>query len=533
MRDRPIKLEASERDRIRGAIARNQEQLSAIKGFVDAEPGFRIADGWVVREPAIVVHVEAKKPETELLPEDIAPAAIDGVPIDILSVDPWRLLELDPRTADLALGAENLAAASLTYQKRPGNPIDQAFQLEKPILCHAGPDAGWPVLKPFLERTKTKLTTAMYDLNAAYVAKTLIETMRAEDVKFVLTWDSGMTADETDIRAELKAKLAGNLDAWVVRTGSGYRFDSAYHEKVAVRDSSSFWLSSGNWSKRSQPNIDPIGKPPEAKGMYSAGNREWHVIIEDKPLAKLFEAYILYDRDGSKEEDTALSPFVPVIYPDLFVPIEALEPDEDLALAAPNPVAPASLPTHGNTFSVQPVLCPDNYVDRITELIKSAKTSLYLQFAYITYSDAPRDAKFQSMLDTIGELSHKDGFDLKIIVGNNSAEDKVRKLVEAGFNERTIRVQSSIHNKGIIVDGKSVLISSANWSSAGALRNRDAGLIVHDRQVADYYAKIFLDDWDTRAKSRFKDPERVELALGDEPTPPGMVRITWRDYVGD
>jgi hypothetical protein len=300
-----------------------------------------------------------------------------------------------------------------------------------------------------------------------------------------------------------------------------------------VRDSSSFWLSSGNWSKRSQPNIDPIGKPAEAKGMYSAGNREWHVIIEDKPLAKLFEAYILYDRDGSKDEDTALAPFEPVIYPDLFVPIEALETDEDLALAAPNPVAPASLPTHGNTFSVQPVLCPDNYVERITELIESAKTSLYLQFAYITYSDAARDAKFQAMLDKIGKLSHKAGFDLKIIVGNNSAEDKVRKLVEAGFNEKAIRVQSSIHNKGIIVDGKSVLISSANWSSAGALRNRDAGLIVHDPEVADYYTKIFLDDWDTRAKSRFKDPEHVELALGDEPTPPGMVRVGWRDYVGD
>jgi hypothetical protein len=530
---RPIKLQETVRKRLERIIAENRDQLAAIKGFVDAEPGFRIVHGWVVREPAIVVHVHSKRPRNELLPEDVAPTGIDGVPIDILSADPWRLLRLDPRTANLAADAETLAAAALTYEFRPGNPIDQPFEIEKPIVCHAGPDAGWPVLKPFLEKTKSTLTTAMYDLNAAYIEKTLIETVRGEDVKFVLTWDSGMTPDETEIRAELKAKLLGNLDAWVVRTGNGYRFDSAYHEKVAVRDSASFWLSSGNWSKRSQPNIHPIGNPSEAKGMYAAGNREWHVIVADKPLAKLFEAYILYDRDGCEAEDTALSPFVPTLYPDLFVPIEAIQPDEDLALAVPNPVAPQSLPKHGNSYSVQPVLCPDNYVDRITELITSAKQSLYLQFAYITYSDAVRDAKFQAMLDEIGTLSHKAGFDLRIIVGNNSAQDKVRKLVEAGFNEKTIRVQSNIHNKGIIVDRKSVLISSANWSSAGALRNRDAGLIVHDAEVADYYSRIFLDDWDTRAKSRFKDPERVELALGNGATPPGMARISWRDYVGD
>ena len=46
------------------------------------------------------------------------------------------------------------------------------------MLCHVGPDAGWPVLKPFLEATESTLSVAMYDFNADYIAKSFIETVR-------------------------------------------------------------------------------------------------------------------------------------------------------------------------------------------------------------------------------------------------------------------------------------------------------------------------------------------------------------------
>lgn len=531
--DTPRRLDDAERRRIAAVIDRNMEQLSGIQGFLDAEPGFLIADGWIRREPAIVVHVKRKLPRTELLDEELAPRSLEGVRVDVVGADPWRLLASDPEMADLAGEGDGAALADLTYERRDGNPIDAAVQVGRPILCHAGPDAGWPVLKEFLEGVQKTLTAAMYDLNAPYIARILIDVVRGTGASFTLTWDSGMTPDETELRTRLKDKLAGQLDAWVVRTGGGWRFDSAYHEKVAIKDSESFWLSSGNWSKRSQPDIDPVGTPAEARGMYSKGNREWHVVVDDAPLAKTFEDYILYDREQSEEEDTALAPDPPTSLPDLFVPIEDVGADEDLALAAPNPVAPARLPTHGRAFAVQPVLCPDNYIGRITELVESARNSLYLQYAYITWSDAPRDAAFTGMLTSIAELSHRDGFDLRIIVGNTGAEDKVRKLVEAGFNEERIRVQSSIHNKGVVVDGRAVLVSSANWSSAGALRNRDAGVIIHDPEVAGYFQAIFLDDWNQRAKADFGRPRPVALAAAGEPTPPGMARVGWRDYVGD
>ena len=122
--------------------------------------------------------------------------------------------------------------------------------------------------------------------------------------------------------------------------------------------------------------------------------------------------------------------------------------------------------------------------------------------------------------------------DMRIIVGSNRAADKIRKLVESGFKETVFRSQSSIHNKGIVVDGETVLVSSANWSGDGVLRNRDAGLIIFNKEIATYYQNAFVFDWENRASAFIEDDPPVTIAREGDETPPGMVRMSWRDYYG-
>src|SRR5262249_53875241 len=132
----------------------------------------------------------------------------------------------------------------------------------------------------------------------------------------------------------------------------------------------------------------------------------------------------------------------------------------------------------------------------------------------------------------LAELSNETNVDMRIIVGSSGAAEKIRKLVEAGFKETVFRVQSNVHNKGIVVDGERVLVSSANWSGDGVLRNRDAGLIIFNKEIASYYQNTFLYDWENRANAFIEDDPPVMVATkGDEP-PPGMVRVSWREYYG-
>lgn len=531
-------LDNALRRAVQEQIDRHLEQLRALPGFVSAEPGFPIVDGAVLKEPAVIVFVAEKKAPQRLLPEERVPRQLGPYRVAVMQADPLQQIERDEPMPGLA-AAVTTAITSLTYQRIEGNPIDaREYALEQPIVCHAGPDAGWSTLRPFLEATQNKLTVAMYDFNADYIAAPLIALVLKNQIAMKLTWDDSMTAEETAIRKKLRKQLEGRLEGAIVLCGAERRFASAYHEKVAVRDSSAFWLSSGNWSRRSQPDIDPLADPADRKGMYSKGNREWHLIIEDKPLAQLFERYIEYDLKGSQDEARAgaagavLAAGERLYMPEVFVPIEALV-GQAVEMAAPAvPVAPAMLPDHGKPFKVRPLLSPDNYRERVVDFMKSAKRSLYLQFSYINFSKSAADKPYLEMLAMLAKLSYKPGMDVRIIVGSGNA-NKIRQLVESGFNEKVFRTQSNIHNKGIVVDGKAVLVSSANWSPDGVLRNRDAGIIVYDEQVARYFQDIFLDDWDSRATPRIPDDPPVMVAPPGAPTPAGMVRMTWRDYQGD
>ncbi len=142
----------------------------------------------------------------------------------------------------------------------------------------------------------------MYDFNADYIERTLIETAETHGFGITLTLDNGLLDDERAIHERLRERLAASYDAEIVICSKNGRFPTAYHEKVVVRDEESLWLSSGNWSRRSQPDIDPIGDPPSASGMFSKGNREWHIIVDDEPLAKVFARYIKHDLTKARED---------------------------------------------------------------------------------------------------------------------------------------------------------------------------------------------------------------------------------------
>ncbi|MFW9976280.1 MAG: phospholipase D-like domain-containing protein, partial [Candidatus Thorarchaeota archaeon] len=51
------------------------------------------------------------------------------------------------------------------------------------------------------------------------------------------------------------------------------------------------------------------------------------------------------------------------------------------------------------------------------------------------------------------------------------------------------------HNKGIIVDGRIVLISSINYSDNSIEDNREAGVIIENEEIAQWYLEVFDYDW--------------------------------------
>lgn len=516
-------LDAATKSDVQRVIDANRSALESIPGFVYAEPGFPLIDGTVRTEPAVIAFVDASRRGDV---QGGALAHLGPYPVVVVSADPRiQLLSLFELT--------ELRAAPLTYEPMAGNPIDVPFEVDAPMLCHVSPDAGWPVLRPFLQATQHTLAVAMYDFNAGYIADVLTTTINEGESKVVMTWDDQMSDDETEILGRLRRDLESRFDCWEVHNGGGRRFDSAYHIKVAVRDTASMWLSSGNWSKRSQPDIDPIEDPAKRKGMFSNRNRDWHIVIDDAPLARLFETYVLYDRDGSEREAREELPSLTEWeqrqrLPDLFVSMDAFEDVMPLR-ETPEPIPPARLPSSGRRVKIQPVLTPDNYRPHLMALLRGAKHTVDIQIPYITYTERADDAGFIELLALLRDLSQDQTKTLRIILSTGNA-DNVRKLVEYGVDQSVFRIQSNVHNKGIVVDDEIVLISSMNWSADGVLRNRDAGLIIYDAEIAAYYQQAFTYDWECRTADYIPPDPVVMLAEDKAEPPPGMVRVSWRDY---
>ena len=53
-----------------------------------------------------------------------------------------------------------------------------------------------------------------------------------------------------------------------------------------------------------------------------------------------------------------------------------------------------------------------------------------------------------------------------------------------------------VHNKGVIVDGNAVLISSVNWNENSPSFNREAGVIIESPDAGTYFSDVFTADWE-------------------------------------
>jgi phosphatidylserine/phosphatidylglycerophosphate/cardiolipin synthase-like enzyme len=150
-------------------------------------------------------------------------------------------------------------------------------------------------------------------------------------------------------------------------------------------------------------------------------------------------------------------------------------------------------------MQITPVLTPDPgvYVEAVTALVTSARKSLHLQFQYIELPKTPSAASepFSDLVRAVVARQHA-GVEVKIIMSEYETAGYLEQLQAAGLDVvNVVKIQNNVHNKGIVVDGFTVLVSSQNWSTAGTLENRDAGVIIECPEVAAYFEQIFLHDW--------------------------------------
>lgn len=494
-------------DAITQIIKKYQTELYAIPGILGVVPGFGGPNG--TDQVIILVTRTGQVPQH--------PEIIEGIKLETRPGSPLELFREEVSLSNWE-GTVPEAAPNIAY--RSPDPAKLALNETEvsSVLCHVGPDSGWTVLEPFLALAKNTLTVAMYEFYADHIVKSISRLSENKELRLKMI----LQVDKNDQKApeQLKQDWADRLTFVKASvSGPGRIFNNSYHTKVAVRDSSSFWLSSGNWS----PNSQPLITTQNEKTIYNAGNREWHVIINDEKLAQMYEKFIEYDM---KQALGVVAPESAEFLPDLFI---ALPAEPEAAFQQPHPFKEQLF--EGKKIKVKPLMSPDNYAREILKLIQDAKDSIYLQFSYIRQ---PSTEIFNQIIDALSEKM-ADGLDVKIIVGTSQDAGHSDLLIgKRGWLRSCFRQQrSKLHNKGILIDGIITVVGSNNWSSDGTQYNRDTSLVFYSPEIYQYYHEVFQLDWDnlTRPISQAVQPEIV-IAPENVPAPAGMVRVSWNEWYG-
>lgn len=501
--------------------------------------GYVFKDGRITQERALVVTVLAKKSIADLKAAGIEelPGNFGGLKVQVSdpTIAEMILAEKGFAAAEaLALNANSLAA-EITY-KPPQNPGLGRVKARMKVNAHVSPDAGWSQLSAFLRGTTKTLSVGMYDFGAQHIADTIVTAGKKRGFKnLTLTLQPGQSVGEgtkandltdKDAVERLRAALGNKFkNAWVkIGLVNGW-VASSYHIKVAVRDKSAFWLSSGNWQSSNQPDADPLKKPWE-RSWLTKYNREWHAIVEHPGLAADYEKYLLHDFTNNVGVGTDEA----LILPDILVPDEVFLPTVAERAAQFKYFEPFN---ETRIFDVQPLLSPDNYHEHALALIRSADEELLIQNQTF---NSPKQTH-EKLRELVAAVLAKQKAGLKVriifrIIMKADARKNLEALQEFGFNMDDIRVQKNCHTKGVIVDRKRVMLGSQNWSEQGVSLNRDASLLFEDRKLAEYFAGIFEHDWNNLAANSIDImPSGAELAASPEAMRPGYTKISVEEYL--
>ena len=137
---------------------------------------------------------------------------------------------------------------------------------------------------------------------------------------------------------------------------------------------------------------------------------------------------------------------------------------------------PTSRETLTNQASITPILCPDNCLIEIIGAIDASVNSLEISAQYLDVDWYWGEGDDSPLLGAIKRAAER-GVDVRILLNAFYADDETWSLVDtvnAEWNDdqglnATARLMSTsdritkLHNKGMIVDGETVLVGSMNW----------------------------------------------------------------------
>ncbi len=341
------------------------------------------------------------------------------------------------------------------------------------------PDCSFAVFESVVEEAQKELLVNVYEFTSPDMADFLCRA-HARGVNVTVLLEAGPVGGVSSEEQEISQNLGrcGIPVLWMGTNGSShapYRFD---HAKYIVADQRFVLITSENFKQSGFPQPG------------TNGNRGWGVFLDDKGVAGYFREVFLSDlsgpgvlqfvnpgKGGSTDDFTGS-------YAKKFSPMPFFD------------------------TSVTPVISPDtSYL--ITRLLAGAQTSIEIEQAYISnwsnerenpylgaaINASRRGVRVRVLLDSTWFNVEEEDDNDEMVARINRIADQESLPLEARCAFYASDGVLKIHNKGVIVDNRQVLVSSINWNENSPSFNREAGVILENEEAAEYFLSVFEKDW--------------------------------------
>ena len=359
---------------------------------------------------------------------------IQGLPIDTNTSNDW----IHPRV--YGIGQSDFSYVHLTV-----NGVIKTF---------VSPDCSYQSIVSEIQNATESIYFNIYEFTNPFLCDELVEALKRNvSVNIFLEGSpiGGIDDREKYILNNIKNN-GGNIRLLINdeknKVHVRYVFD---HGKYLIIDNKTVIIESCNWAKTGIP-IHP-----------TFGNREWGIIIKNEKVADYFLKVFLDDWNPNRCDSYGFEDV------DLTIP-SGFYIDKSIYQGIYNPEF-SSISYSGN-FTATPVFSPDNSERAICDIIESANSSIFIEQLYVYKNWNNKLNPFVKRL--INKSSN--GVDIRIILNYNPAYEPTNEKcnqtknflhgygVKVKFLYTNWSYFTNVHNKGMIVDNKSVLISSINWN---------------------------------------------------------------------
>ncbi len=381
--------------------------------------------------------------------------------------------------------------------------VPEKFSFCGDATAFVSPDCSFSVLQREIDNASSSLYVNLYQFENPYLMDLILDALNRGVNVYVLLEGSpvgGIKDEERYIVEKIK-----------IRGGTVRFSDEPFinHAKYAVIDNETTIIMTENWKYTGIPCNN------------SFGNRGWGVVIRNAEVANYFKAVFIDDFYRGKDFSTEI--WMEDLETKRFFMSREIPKSSYVPVFEPL--------TINNDFTLIPVLAPDSAMSNETILgtLDNAKENVYVQqfstgrfwgegdntFIVALIEAAERGCEVKVLLDS-KYLEGENNNDEVVSWLNEEAREENLSL-EAKLADLDSLGLAKIHNKGLIVDGKEVIITSLNWN-ANSIYNREAGVIVENDEIASFYEDIFFYDWNMTINEREQKENKEGTAL---------IKIAW------